>query len=80
VLGDLLQEFGLVAFDPTEGLSDNLKFPFHAASKQFVRGVLLECTSGDKSLDGPSGPKDVVQVGKKVILHKWESSPSRRAL
>ena len=80
MLGDLLQEFGLVAFDPTEELSDNLKLPFHSASKQFVRGVPLECTSGDKSIDGPSGPKDVVQVGKKVILHKWESSPSRRAL
>jgi len=70
VLGDLLQEFWLVTLDPIEGLSDNFELPFYPASKQFVRGVVIECAAGYKSLDGPSGPKDVVQVGKKVILHK----------
>ncbi len=48
VLGDLLQEFGIVAFDPAQGLSNNLEFPLHSASKQFVRGVILECVSGDR--------------------------------
>ena len=69
VVFNTLKQGGLISTNAAKRLTHDLELPLYSATKLLIGNIVIEVVTGNKRLDCLGGLQDVVQMGKRFILH-----------